>query len=188
MSECSKNELTSIKSDELNYDSKHSFSNSYQLLNLPLNELFSLSSNYYLKKEYETAYSILQNAIFRQLKIPNLHYNLAKCAYHLEDYSLCKYHLKQELQYFNNLKAFNLLDKLEVKNSTPYLTFSLGAIFLIIYFVFFQNFTSLDIFLYSLHQDNITISAAITSLFFYLFLIYLFFNFVIFLFILSFLE
>lgn len=164
------------------------FPSSYQLLNLPLNELFSLSFNYYSKQEYETAYSILHNATFKQSKIPNLHYNLAKCAYHLENYSLCKYHLRTELQYFNNLKAFNLLDTLEVKNSTPYLTFSLGAVFIIIYFAFFQNFSNLDIFLYSLHQDNITTSAAITSLFFHSSTIHLLSNIAIFLLIGSFLE
>lgn len=172
----------------LNGNIEGRLSNSYQFLNLPLNELFSLSFSYYSKAEYETAYSILYNALFRESKIPNLHYNLAKCAYHLDNITLCKYHLRQELAYFNNLKAFNFLDKLEFRNTTPYLTFSLASIFIIIYLVFFQDFSSLDIFLYSLHLDNISITSTITSFFFHSSLIHLFSNIAIFLLIGSFLE
>lgn len=169
-------------------ENKYNELNKFQISNLSLSELFSLSSWYYFKHDFNEAYSILYNATFEGSKIPNLHYNLAKCAYHLKDYSLCKYHLKEELKFFNNLKAFNFLDTLETKNITPYLTFSIGTVFLIIYFLFFNNFIALDIFLYSLHLDNLTLGAAITSLFFHTSIIHLISNLIIFLLIGSFLE
>ena len=151
-------------------------------------EIFELSSFYYSREEFQTAYEILHYIELKNIQIPNLHYNLAMCAYKLENTSLALTHLQLELKYFNNIKAFMLYEKLSMKSSPPYLTLTISLLFIIIYFLFFNSYSNLELFFYSLHLDNLSISAVITSFFFHSSYLHLFSNILIFLLLGSFLE
>ena len=129
--------------------------------------IFNLSQSHFQKGEFQQSYDILHLLALRSTLIPNLHYNLAKCAQKLENEGLMKTHLKKELATFDNLAAFNLLERLEVRQNIPYLTFFIALISIILYVVFFQNITQLDLYRYALHIDNISFTAAITSFFFH---------------------
>ncbi|MCH8520215.1 MAG: rhomboid family intramembrane serine protease [Nanoarchaeota archaeon] len=160
-----------------------------QTLSLASNEeLFNISSHYYSQNEFQKAYEILHYIELKNVIIPNLHYNLAMCAYKLENISLALTHLKLELKYFNNIKAFSLYEKLSLNSSPPYLTITISLLFLVIYFLFFNNYSSLDLFYYSLHHDTLKISGIITSFFFHSSYLHLFSNILIFLLLGSFLE
>ena len=151
-------------------------------------ELFNISSHYYSQNEFQKAYEILHYIELKNIIIPNLHYNLAMCAYKLDNISLAITHLKLELKYFNNIKAFSLYEKLSLNSSPPYLTITISLIFVIIYFLFFNNFSSIDLFLYSLHHDTLSFSGIITSFFFHSSYIHLFSNVLVLLLLGSFLE
>lgn len=160
-----------------------------QILSLSSNEeLFNISSYYYSQNEFQKAYEILHYIELKNIIIPNLHYNLAMCAYKLDNISLALAHLKLELKYFNNIKAFSLYEKLSLNSSPPYLTVTISLLFVIIYFLFFNSFSSIDLFLYSLHHDTISFSGIITSFFFHSSYIHLFSNVLVLLLLGSFLE
>ncbi|MFT4244756.1 MAG: rhomboid family intramembrane serine protease [Candidatus Woesearchaeota archaeon] len=151
-------------------------------------EIFELSSFYYSRGEFQTAYEILHYIQLKNIQTPNLHYNLAMCAYQLENISLTLTHLRLELKYFNNIKAFMLYEKLSMKSSPPYLTLTISVLFIMIYFLFFNSYSNLELFIYSLHLDNLSIGAVITSFFFHSSYIHLFSNILIFFLLGSFLE
>jgi hypothetical protein len=120
----------------------------------------------YRQELYVDAYEYLYSYSL-QHHFPDMYYYLARCAYKLDNRPLAITHLKEELKYYNNLKALHFLEQLQVKNTTPYLTFSLVIISCVIYYLFFSNYSQLDVFLHSLHVDSMTPTSALTSLFFH---------------------
>ncbi len=160
---------------------------SYLLQESP-NVIFSLSKKYFLEQEFQQSYTILHLLVYKGVNIPNLHYNLAKLAMHLDNDDLVKMHLRQELNHYDNLAALNLLEKLEVGDSFPSLTLFLCIMISIIYFFFFDNISQMEIFLYALHIDNITIFSLFTSFFMHSSYLHLFSNLIVLLILGSFLE
>lgn len=141
----------------------------------------------YDKELYVDAYECLYSYSL-QHHFPDMYYYLAKCAHQLDNRPLAITHLKEELKYYNNLKALHYLEQLEVKNTTPYLTFSLVVVSCMIYYLFFFNYSQLDIFLHSLHLDSITPTSAFTALFFHTSQIHFIANIILLLLIGSFIE
>ncbi|MFP4402454.1 MAG: rhomboid family intramembrane serine protease [Candidatus Nanoarchaeia archaeon] len=167
--------------------STNSSNNNDSLSQEPSESIISMYEELYNQGRYVEAYDYLYSFSLKT-HFPNLYFYLATCAYQLDNTPLAITHLKQELKYYNNLHALHFLERLEVRNSTPYLTFTLVIIISLIYYLFFFNYSQLDIFLYSLHIDSISLTSAITSLFFHTSHIHFLANIFLFLLLGSFIE
>lgn len=172
-----------IIQDNSNVDSQY-----MHLLQESPQMIFKLSEKYFLEQDFQQSYTILHLLVYKKIKIPNLHYNLAKLALKLNNEDLAKMHLKEELEHYDNLAALSVLEKLEVNNSIPLLTFLLAFLILIVNLIFFQNLTQLQIFSYALHLDNISIFSMITSFFMHTSFLHLTSNLVLFILLGTFLE
>ena len=154
----------------------------------PSDYLFEFSNYLIDKKNYKQAYAVLHLIVQRNENFANLHFTLAKCALKCNNTTQAIIHLRKELKHYNNMIASRLLENLQVFNSAPYLTFSLVIVIFVIQFIFFSNPTSIDIYKYALHRDNISFFSTITAFFFHSSYLHLFSNLSLLLIIGSFLE
>lgn len=149
-------------------------------IELEIKYLIELGIYHYENKEFLKSKLSFENVLKLNKQIPEVNYYLALNSLSEDKLDDAKKHLEKELEINpSNIDAKNILEKLKINANIPLVTIFLILINFIVFYFTYPNISLLHTIKYTLSYDTISITNAITSLFFHANLIHFSVNMII---------